>query len=66
MAALDRWVHAGDPLPPLVRAGLAQVQFETIHPFLDGNDVSAGSDATARMEGLSIPDGDLAFPQRRG
>jgi Fic family protein len=37
MAALDRWVHADDPLPPLVRAGLAHVQFETIHPFLDGN-----------------------------
>ena len=37
MAALDRWIHADDPLPPLVRAGLAHVQFETIHPFLDGN-----------------------------
>ena len=37
MAALDRWLHADDPLPPLVRAGLAHVQFETIHPFLDGN-----------------------------
>ncbi len=24
-------------MPPLVRAGLAHVQFETIHPFLDGN-----------------------------
>ncbi|MHC4609863.1 MAG: Fic family protein [Planctomycetota bacterium] len=37
MAALERWIHADDPLPPLVRAGLAHVQFETIHPFLDGN-----------------------------
>lgn len=37
MAELDRWMHADDPLPPLVRAGLAHVQFETIHPFLDGN-----------------------------
>lgn len=34
---LERWLHAEDALPPLVRAGLAHVQFETIHPFLDGN-----------------------------
>jgi Fic family protein len=34
---LDRWIHSTDPLPPLVKAGLAHVQFETIHPFLDGN-----------------------------
>jgi len=37
MAALEKWIHTEDPLPPLVRAGLAHVQFETIHPFLDGN-----------------------------
>jgi Fic family protein len=37
LAALDQWIHAPDSLPPLVRAGLAHVQFETIHPFLDGN-----------------------------
>ena len=37
LAQLERWVHGNDPLPPLVRAGLAHVQFETIHPFLDGN-----------------------------
>jgi len=37
MAALERFVHAEDGLPVLVRAGLAHVQFETIHPFLDGN-----------------------------
>jgi Fic family protein len=37
MAQLDKWLHANDALPPLVRAGLAHVQFETIHPFLDGN-----------------------------
>jgi len=37
LVALERWVHGNDPLPPLVRAGLAHVQFETIHPFLDGN-----------------------------
>jgi len=37
LAELERWIHADDPLPPLVRTGLAHVQFETIHPFLDGN-----------------------------
>lgn len=37
LAALERWLHGKDSLPPLVRAGLAHVQFETIHPFLDGN-----------------------------
>lgn len=38
MAALERFLH-DDRLPysPLVRAALAHVQFETIHPFLDGN-----------------------------
>jgi Fic family protein len=38
MAALERFLHADDDgLPALIRAGLAHVQFETIHPFLDGN-----------------------------
>ncbi len=35
---LDRFIHATDPdLPPLVRVALIHAQFETIHPFLDGN-----------------------------
>lgn len=37
LAVLDKWIHSDDQLPPLVKAGLAHVQFETIHPFLDGN-----------------------------
>jgi len=37
LGQLERWLYHNDPLPPLVRAGLAHVQFETIHPFLDGN-----------------------------
>lgn len=38
LGALERFFHSEDPaLPPLIRAGLAHVQFETIHPFLDGN-----------------------------
>ncbi len=38
MASLERFIHAeGDGLPTLVKAALAHAQFETIHPFLDGN-----------------------------
>ncbi len=38
MAALERFLH-DDPVrtPPLLKAALSHVQFETIHPFLDGN-----------------------------
>ena len=38
MASLERFLH-DDPVrtSPLVKAALAHVQFETIHPFLDGN-----------------------------
>jgi Fic family protein len=34
---LENYLHAGDDLPALVRAGLLHVQFETVHPYLDGN-----------------------------
>jgi len=37
MSALETYLNEADSLPPLVRAGLAHVQFETIHPYLDGN-----------------------------
>jgi Fic family protein len=38
MSDLERFLHAPVAgLPALVRAGLAHLQFETIHPFLDGN-----------------------------
>ena len=33
----EKYVHSDDTLPPLVRAALLHVQFETIHPYLDGN-----------------------------
>jgi len=38
MGALETFIHADTPdLPLLVKAALVHVQFETIHPFLDGN-----------------------------
>ena len=38
MAALERFVNArADGVPALLRAGMVHVQFETVHPFLDGN-----------------------------
>jgi Fic family protein len=37
LSDLEKYIHSNDALPPLVRAGLAHVQFETIHPYLDGN-----------------------------
>jgi Fic family protein len=37
LSAFEKYLHADDSLHPLVRAGLLHVQFETIHPYLDGN-----------------------------
>lgn len=37
LSDLEKYLHGNDGLPPLVRAGLAHAQFETIHPYLDGN-----------------------------
>ena len=38
LADLERFIHEAQPtLPPLVRTALVHAQFETIHPFLDGN-----------------------------
>ena len=38
MSALERFLHDDpSPSPVLVKTALAHVQFETIHPFLDGN-----------------------------
>lgn len=34
---LEKFIHADDTLPTIIKAGLIHAQFETIHPFLDGN-----------------------------
>ncbi len=37
LSDLERYIHTDDQHPPVVRAGLLHVQFEAIHPYLDGN-----------------------------
>ena len=37
LGALENFLHADSDLPQLIQIGLAHAQFETIHPFLDGN-----------------------------
>ena len=37
MSDLEKYINGDDALDVLIRAGLIHYQFETIHPFLDGN-----------------------------
>ncbi|MFO1186852.1 MAG: Fic family protein [Alphaproteobacteria bacterium] len=37
MDSLERYLNSPTDLPPLLKVGLAHAQFETIHPFADGN-----------------------------
>ncbi len=61
LADLDKWIHSKDPLHPLVRAGLAHVQFETIHPFLDGNGRVGRLIVTLLTEQWNLLDGPFLY-----
>src|SRR5262249_62149084 len=59
MGSLEMFLHHRSPnLPVLVKAALAHVQFETIHPFLDGN----GRVGRLLVTFLLCPDGALPEP----
>jgi len=57
MAALERFIHQEQPpLPALVKAALAHVQFETIHPFLDGNGRTARALEALMLQRVGLRD----------
>ena len=37
MGDLENFLHDATQMPSLIKAGVAHAQFETLHPFLDGN-----------------------------
>jgi Fic family protein len=37
LSSLETFIHADDTMPLLLKLGLVHAQFETLHPFLDGN-----------------------------
>lgn len=62
LAALERFIHGADSgLPALVRIALIHAQFETIHPFLDGNGRIGRLLIAALMEDWKLLDEPLMY-----
>jgi len=67
LSSLWRFIHSKDQaedqgLHPLVRAGLIHVQFETIHPYLDGNGRIGRMFITLLVEHWGLLDQPLLYP----
>ena len=63
MGALEKYIHDGPTtLAPLLRIGLIHVQFETIHPFLDGNGRIGRLLITTLLEDWRIIEQPLIYP----
>jgi len=61
LTEFEKYIHAYDDLPPLVRAGLLHVQFETIHPYLDGNGRIGRLLVTLLLEHLGVLSSPLLY-----
>lgn len=61
LGSLEKYIHGKDSLHPLIRAGLSHVQFETIHPYLDGNGRIGRLLITLLLEHWKILDSPLLY-----
>ena len=63
LADIERFIHDGSAadLPPLVKIALIHAQFETIHPFLDGNGRIGRLLIAALLEHWQLLDEPLAY-----
>lgn len=61
LGSLEKYIHGKDSLHPLVRAGLSHVQFEAIHPYLDGNGRIGRLLITLLLEHWKILDSPLLY-----
>jgi len=62
LADLEHYLHGKDQEHPLIRIGLAHVQFETIHPFLDGNGRVGRILIALLLEAWGLLDSRLLYP----
>ena len=61
LTEFENYIHTDSDLPSLVRAGLLHVQFETIHPYLDGNGRIGRLLVTLLLEHLGVLSSPLLY-----